>query len=313
MAWLLSDIRTWCRDNDVDDSSSRATRNYDRMANDANRALHNAGDWRFDRTRERLLFDAAKTSGTIAVTIDGTAVTGTSTAFSSSGTVSDVGKFFRFSGQAYQYRCSAVASATAVTLGEAYRGTTLAAGGFSYALTHDRIALSARVRKLALPAGDDDLFELEPVTLDELLFERLHSREVGIPRICAEEDFTTDTVGLAPDLYLWIYPSPTSRTILDIPVYRWPVEMSGVGDSISAPVAAESAYREYLRAFLLWGQGKTQEYSNQLAVAAQRAHSDLAQFRASSHGGCREMWTPQSDFGGFTRRMRPAAGEPVHE
>ena len=312
MAWTLADIRQYLKDLDSDDGSSRAQRLYDRIANDANRALHGAGDWSFDRTRLRLLFVAAKSDGTIAITQDGTAVTGTSTSFSTSGTVTDVGKFFRFNGQAHQYRCTAAASSTSATV-EAYRGATLASGT-TYQLTHDRVALDARFRKLSVPDGDDDTYMVWPTTLDALLSERLHGREVSQPQICAEEWFTTSTAGAAPDPYLWVYPSPLTRTVLDVPAYLWPVELSASTDGISAPKEADSVYREFLHAYLFQIQGKHAEYQTQLASAMARARGDLAAFRANNEGGTRQMWNPEADPPNrLGRRMRPAPGEPVYQ
>lgn len=314
MAWALSDIRTYLKDLDAEDGSARAQRLYDRIANDANRALHGAGDWSFDRSIQRLFYDAAKSDGTVTVSQDGTAVTGASTAFSTSGAVTDVGKFFRFDGQAHQYRCSAVGGATSATLGDTYRGAALS--GDTYQLTHDRLQLNARFRKLAVPDGDDDTYMVWPVTLDELLYERLHGREISFPMICAEEWWTSSTTGGAPDPFLWVYPSPLNRTVLDVPMYFWPVELSSSTDGISAPAEADSAYREFLHAYLFQIQGHQDKYASQLAIAQDRARKDLAQFRASNEGSQKRMWSSDADAPdnvGRVRRMRPASGEPVHE
>lgn len=311
MAWLLSDIRTYLRDNDSEDGGSRAQRNFDRIANDANLALHGAGNWEFDRHKLRMVYPARKTAGTVSVSVDGTAVTGVSTAFASA----DAGSFFRFSGQDLQYRVSAYVSATALTLGDTYRGRADVSAG-TYALTVDRVALDVLFRAFELPFQDYNSLELEPKPLDEILWSRMYEKEVSVPRVCAVEWFTTSTVGVAPAPYLWVYPPPSSKTVLDFYAYLNPVEMSAVGDSISAPQAAEASYRAFLDAFLMKGQGKIQEYTAQLEVAIAMARRDLAQFRARRSAGQKRMWTPEADpvSGGPRKaRIRPAAGEPVYE
>lgn len=316
MAWLFSDIKTWLADQNADDNSARAIRNYLRMANDANRAMHEAGDWSFDRTKIRLLFDAAKNGGTVAITIDAGAVVGVGTAFSTAGLVSDIGKYFRFNAQPFSYRCTAVADGTHATV-ETYRGATLAAGGFSYWLTHDRVALDTRFRKFSEPQGDDTTFNLKPVDLDMLLEERMHVREVTTPRICAwEYDQANASNGAAPSKYMWVYPSPLLRQIIEVPVYHWPYDMAVNGDSISAPPEAESVHREFLRWQLLLDKGKSQEAENQLKLARAFAKKALSGFRFREDMGARQQWSVEADTESAPRRRRVstmAPGEPVSQ
>lgn len=298
MAWLLADIRQYLKDNDVDDGSTKAVRQYDRIANDACRAMHEAGDWSFDRKKQRLAFAAAKTAGTVSATIAGTAFTGSGTAFAAG----DVDKLFRLRGEDLQYRVSAYVGAEELTC-EAYRGAT-AASGVAYQLTQDRAALDTLFRKLSYPILGNFNVALDLADQDELLADRLMGREVSHPRKCAVEMYTVAVDGTAPAPYLWVYPAFEDAGVIDFYAFLWPLEMTAVGHGISAPAQAESVHREFCKAYLLQMQGRQQEFDNQMAHAVRAAHIALGQFRFRAHQGQKEYWTPESDGPGRVRRRR---------
>lgn len=296
MSWTLTDIRQHLRDLDAEDGSSRAQRVYDRIANDANRALHEAGNWSFDRVKGRLHFPAQAT-GTCDLSVNGTALTN-----GSGFTSADAGKHVRLRGEALQYLISAYGSASALTLAEAYRGDSAVSGG-AFSLTQDRLALPTRFRSMGDIYLNDWPEPLQFVTLDELLWERMNARECSVPRCYAIEFYATSTqldAGTSKAPYLWVYPPPSSKRTLDFYYFEWPVEMSNSSDGISAPQPAEKVHREFLRAYLLLEQGKVAEYETQRNAALGFARSSLAQYRVSADAGARESWTPAADGG---RRM----------
>lgn len=292
----------------MQNGSARATRIYDKIANDANRAMHEAGEWEFDRTTARLVFAAVKTAGTIAIAVDGTALTGSGTSFASA----DAGKHMRYSGEDLQYLVSAYGSGTSLTM-EAYRGSA-ALTAATYQLTQERVALPTRFRTYWPARVALRQTICAQATLREIEELRMYQRELSIPRLTAVEHYTASAAGGAPAPYLWVYPAPSDKAVLDLSIFQWPVEMSTATDGISAPQAAEKVHREYLRAYLLLEQGKPQEADNQMRVATAMARSTLGAHRSREDAGVREYWTPEGDADSRGRRGRswPAPGEPVH-
>lgn len=307
MSWTLADIRQFLQDRDRANTSARGLRTYDKIANDANHLLHMAGDWSFAKTLCRFVFEAAKNAGTVSINADAAAVTGLGTAFAAG----DVGKFFRFNGEAQQYRCLTRTGDTAATC-EAYRGASNLSAA-TYYLTHDRVALGARFRTFD-KADDGSVGRLSLVDVDDIQDQRLHGKSVGSPDMCAVEDAqdNTATTGALPTRYLWVYPSPLSKTILDLPAYLFPPELSATTDCIAAPREAEAVHRAFCLALLYQEQEKIAEYTTQLAVAQEMAARDLARFRPKKALPQREMWDPDTDEGVRTKRLLPAAGEPAH-
>jgi len=87
--------------------------------------IHAREDWPWLLEREIVQTVAEKDDGTIAVSVGGTTVTGTSTAFAAA----DVGKFIQTSDSEDWYKITAVASATSLTLEAAYTGSTALTAG----------------------------------------------------------------------------------------------------------------------------------------------------------------------------------------
>jgi hypothetical protein len=289
VAWTLADILQYIQDNDHANTSTRGARQHKKIANDANLALHSAGDWDFDRTMHRVVLAAEKAGGTLSLAVDAAAITGVGTDFQAA----DVGSYFRFAGEAQQYRLLTRTTALACTC-ETYRGAANLSGA-AYSLTQDRVALPARFR--AFEVADDGLIgPLDVCDLAELQYDRLHRRETGIPNRCAYEETSDPTAvaGAAPTPYLWVYPSPTSKTVLDLPVYLWPAEMTDNAHGIGAPARAERSYREFVLAYLYREQGDYQKFQAQVQVAVSMARADLGQ-RARRVWGQKRMWNPDED------------------
>jgi hypothetical protein len=307
MAWTLADIRTFLADRDRANTSARGLRNYDKIANDANHLMHMVGNWSFDRTLCRFVFAAAQHTGTVSVNADAGAITGVGTAFAAA----DVGKFFRFASEPQQYRCLTRVTALSATC-ETYRGASNLAGA-SYYLTEDRVAVGARFRCFD-KADDGTVGRLLLVDLDDIMDQRQHGRAVSTPDMCAVEDAQDNTVltGVAPTRYLWVYPSPLSKTILDLPAYLFPPEMTATTDSIAAPREAEAVHRAYCLALLYQEQEQLDAYAAQLQIANEMAARDLGRFRPRKDVGQREMWDPDQDEAIRRKSLLPASGEPLH-
>jgi hypothetical protein len=307
MGWTLADIRQFLQDRDRANTSARGLRIYDKIANDANHLLHMAGDWSFDKTLCRFVFEAAKNAGTVSINADAGAITGVGTAI----VAGDVGKFFRFNGEPQQYRCLTRVTDLSATC-ETYRGASNLSG-VAYYLTHDRVALGARFRAFD-KADDGTVGRLLLVDLDDIMDQRLHGRSVAGPDLCAVEDAqdNTATTGALPTRYLWVYPSPMSKTVLDLPAYLFPPELTATTDGIAAPREAEMVHRAFCLALLYQEQEKHAEYQAQLTIAQEMATRDLARFRAKKALGQREMWDPEADESIRRKRLLPASGEPAH-
>jgi hypothetical protein len=307
MAFTYADILQYIKDNDRADSSARATRNYGRLINDANLALHSAGDWDFDRAPVRVTAAARKNAGTVSVAAAGTAVTGVGTDFQTA----DIGKYIRFNAEAHQYRVTARTDATHCAV-EGYQGAS-ALAAVAYELTNERVALPVRVRKLE--ELDDGLNHLlADVELQEILYERLHGKSVGTADRWAPE-FYQDPAGAAgvrPVLYVWLYPIPLDQTVLQGLAYLWPIEMTDNAHLPGLPDQADGVLREYLLAYLYRDQGKMQEYMAQKSFAAQAAAHELAQFRVRTRHDQRQMWSPEFEGVGqhlIRRNLDAAAGQ----
>jgi len=310
MALTLAEIRQHLRDMDHEDGSDRAQRVYDQIANDANMALHSAGDWSFDRTPHRMVFPAVKSDGTVAVNVDATAWAGTGTAFADA----DVGKHIRIGSEDTQYLISAVTDTENLT-GEAYRGDADASGE-SYQITQDRLALPARFRAYDAPrlAGCNWMLD-QKITLDQLLELRMFGQAVSTPHSCAVGHYTSSAIGGAPAPYLWVYPSPLEKTIIEMVMYQHPFEMTDATHGISAPQAAEIAYKAYLRGFLYEVQGYMDKASAALMAADEFSRRKLREYAHKRDLGTREMWTPGGNKGRRFHNRGPASlasGEPVH-
>jgi hypothetical protein len=307
MAWTLADIRQFLQDRDRANSSARGLRTFDKIANDANHILHMAGDWSFDRTLVRFVFGAAKSAGTVSINADSGTIAGSGTAWAAT----DVGRYFRFAGEAQQYRMLTRTGDTTGTC-ETYRGASNLTAS-TYYLTEDRVAVGARFRSFDV-ADDGTVGPLMLVDLADIMDQRLHGRCVSDPDICAIEDAqdNTGTTGAAPTRYLWVYPSPMSKVVLDLPAYLFPPEMTATTDSIAAPLEAQPVHRAICLALLYEEQGKHAEYQSQLAISLEMAARDLARFRPRKNLPQREMWSPADDDSIRRKRLLPAAGEPLH-
>lgn len=307
MAFTFADAKTFLRDYNREDTSTRADRVIAKIINDANRMLHACGDWDFDRRLYRTSLAAAASTGTVSVSTGATSVTGSSTAFATT----DAGKSIRFDGEITSYIVASRSSATSITLYDAYLGAT-SLSGVTYELIQDRIALPATFRALVQAQVDDVMTPLQPTSFEDLTYCRKFYRETGNPRDYALEwgSSLTSTTDRAP--YIWLYPGPNSAGVLELTYFAWPTEASSDSDVFGLPYAGEGVLRSFLVALMLAEQ-RDPTADAALMKAKMEAQESLAQFRARRELGQKEVWTP---FEGGTRRRLDAtsnylaSGEP---
>lgn len=135
----------------------------------------------------RLLTHAPYTTGTVAVTVGSTTVTGTTTLWNTNNdfAVKNVraGGKILFSGDDTVYEVSSVSADTTLTLTDAYRGTTLTAGTYTY--FEDEYSLAADFLKPLHKTRFDSRGDIE--ILDRREFSRRFTRitAVGHIGVCA--------------------------------------------------------------------------------------------------------------------------------
>jgi hypothetical protein len=307
MPLTLTTIRQYIQDRSNENTSTKGQRVQNRIANQALQALHAAGDWDFDRGLVHLVFEAAKSDGHVSVGAGLGAITGVGTAL----VAGDVGKFFRFDGEGLQYRCLTRTTALAATC-EPYHGAT-SLSLVDYKLTHDRVALPGRFRKAFSEDHPDDVGGLLEISPSEMAWRRMHERSVSTPMFCAFDGGSDpdDTTGAAPTKYLWVYPSPSSQFVLQIPSLLKPVEMTSDTHGISAPYEAEDSYLALVLAFTMLEQGRQADYSAQITIALASVARDMAHFRARSSHAQKSMMDLDSDedFVGRRKSVIAKSGE----
>lgn len=310
-AMTLGDVKTFLKDNNFDDSSAKAVRASVKIANMARRELALAGKWDFERlwTTSSLVWEAPYSDGTVSVTTDGTAVTGSSTVFTSA----MVGRFLRFSAEQLTYKISAYSSATALTLGDTYRGS--GGSGLAYVMRDELKALPSLFRSMGRPdlsliSAAGVVNPLRPMDLSNLKAMRQANISTGSQPLHYAVEWIT--VSGVPTPYLWLWPAPGQRCVLEMPYYAWPAEVSSDSDKFGLPnQVAENVLLEFVLAFSYREQRKMAEFTTQLAAAKDAAQNALAQFRVVEEGLQREEYDPSLDTGNAIRTLgRIAPGEP---
>lgn len=307
MALTLLTIRQFIQDHSNENTSTRGQRIQNRIANQALHALHAAGDWDFDQALVRLVFEAAKDDGTVAIAAGSGTLAGADTAW----LAGDVGKYFRFESEGLQYRMLTRTGATTGTC-ETYRGTSNLTAA-SYQLTHDRVALPTRFRKALRQQHVDDVGGLREVSLSALMDMRMHERAVSTPLYCAFDGGSDpdNTDGVHGSKHLWVYPSPSEQIVLQIPAYLKPVEMSADAHGISAPYEAEASFLELVVAYIYREQGDLDKFAAQWSMALSSILRDLGAFRGRGRFTQRAMWDAgvDEDICGRQKSVIAASGE----
>lgn len=301
----LTAALTYLQDYNREATSARDVRICTKIANDANEEFHRMGLFDFDRRWGRLAFAAQKTAGTVSINAGASAVTGVGTAFASA----DVGGFIRFAGEEETYPVATYVSPTSITITGTYlMAANLSAG--TYSLTNPRVALPARFRQFQKPQSDVVDTPMSPCLLSQIMYWRKFIQETGNPRDYAVEWSST------PAPFIWVYPDPLIKTVVDIFYYVHPTPVSAGTDLFGIPEECDGALRQLMRAHLYAEQGKP-EAAVELERARQQCFEVAGAFRSISESPQREMWTPSSDLDAENVYRTSldnvlAAGEPLY-
>lgn len=304
MAFVLSDMKQFLADQDYDNRSNRGTRNFVKIANAASSELRSLGKWDFDKRVATLIYQPmlSPASGTCSATISSGTVTGVGTTFTSA----MVGRYIRFNSETLSYRITAFSSATSITI-ETYQGDANITGA-TYTITDVRVALPARFRCLEKPNIKLGWRLLDPVQdLRDLKVWRRLLRETGIPRNYGIEWAPPDTgSSTIPSPYMWIYPDPTEKEVLDLMFFQWGQELVNDSDDFGIPNDNTAAYdilRELAKGHL-WLDAKDQRGPAQIVYARALGIERLQEYRGIEDAGQREEF--REDSGGrqtFRRRL----------
>lgn len=290
MAFTHAEAKAYLKDRNFDDSSARGVRQMLRISNQARQALARRALWSFDKAVSQEILDAAHTTGTVSVSAGATTVTGVGTGWTTGNRPSgEIGKYIRFNGEPMQYRITAVAGATSLTIERAYEGASNLSG-VTYEITDEEFAAPTRLRSVEEILQDLSGHWLRPIDADALNAQRLFVRSTGVPQQWA---FEWRTVSSYKTLYLRVNPAPSERRILTISGYYWPAEITADADVFGLPDLSEArtVMEAYLDAFRLDEQGLKAEYQAQLAIAEETARRSLGSFQVRRNGGQREMYS----------------------
>jgi len=310
MAYTLADCRTFLQHYNDEDTSDKALAIYDKCANQGSCDLHELCNWDFDRRLAELTFLAPYSTGTISISVDSPTLSGSSTVW----TEAMQGGYFRFNGEQQTYRGKTRTGATGFTLQSNYRGASNLAAGTTYELTFPRIALPTNFRCFENPIIESGDWRLEPAldVIDIKQMLRLQ-REVNTPREYAIEWAVADSAATTvPVPYMWVYPSPSEKEIIEIPYYCTPSEATAVGHDFGFPDQASlhSVLQQIQLGYLFIEKGKGDKHlMNARAMAMQR----MGQWRSRTESLQREEISDEPAGSRDRWRRRWADGEPVYE
>ena len=304
MSVTLTNVKTYITDRAAGDGSTRFDRVMTKIANDALTAIYQAGDFDFAKRWVKQALAAPYTTGTASISVDGTALTGSGTTWTSA----MEGRYIRLNGEAALYRLVTYVSATAFTI-ETYRGdATLSAE--DYEILDIRFAAPSRFRSFGRPQADDQSYSaLTPVTLERVKQMHMHERLQRPPSVYATEQVEVSSV---PTPYIWVYPAPAAKQILELPYYVWPAEKTSGSDVFELPFEAQDLLWAFVDAFLA-KYHKAADWPALLAKAEDDARKKLGRTRAINEGTqSTEMRVEGGDETIFGGDWGLASGEPVY-
>lgn len=293
-AMTFTQMVTFLKDRNCSDSSARTIRNYTKIIQDANFALHNEGKFEFDRRRGRLNYLPPTTNGTAGTATAAVAAGATAVTFTGTSVVAaDAGRTIRFESEDLAYILSSVnVGAQTAVLESAYQASAnLTAGDF--VISSERMVLPTDFRDFCDPVLDTLWGKLTPKDMADILQFRLFVRSTGTPVYYSVESvLASDGTEL---WYCWLHPAPTILTSIDFMYYGWPVQPSADADTFGLPIAAEPVLREFCKAFLVQEQQGMEAGQGAIEAAKRMCRKSLAHFMPKVNGGQREEWTPQGD------------------
>ena len=126
----------------------------------------------------------------------------------------------------------------------------------------------------------------------------------------------SDTTGDARDPYLLVYPGPSSREVIDVPMYLHPATLVNTTDTPTLPEDADDVYQEFLDAYMVREQNpkNTDVWLPKIEKAEDFARDALEEFQSTDDMGVRAVWRPEDDAEtdrDIYRRIQVADGEGV--
>ena len=243
------------------------------------------------RSRETVVTVADYTTGTVAVTSGGTAVTGTNTVFTTTHGGGDY--YMQFTGANDWYKVTARSADTAITIGTAYQGTTDLTVA-TYILRKIFYSLSSSADRIIDIRGWNTpckLMQADPRTLDAM-YPNPQSTN-------ASYGFITWGVDASNNIQISPYPFPSDARLLEIRTIKRPAD-----GTISLPAkyahviiwGAVAIGFGYLRKFqeaAMWNQkfeGRIKEMKKEY-----RLSEDSQPVLQPIDGGVRTTWQPLPD------------------
>lgn len=291
-AYTYANAVQFLKDFNVSSSSALQVRQYARIINAANEALH-SGRWPFDKRIGYVTLAALYSTGTVAVTSGGTTVTLTTGVVAST----HVGRWIRFAGESVLYRITAAnTGANTWTIDRAYEGSANLTAA-TYELTDDLITPPTGARLIGKIIRSQYGKPLYQKIIDDVQWLRCHRREVSYPTVWAP--YWTETSGTPALTGLLVYPSPSVKLSLTIPYYEFPSELSADADIFQIPDTAKikALLQEYLHAFLYQEQGKQAEHMAQLQKAEALAIACRSDYEPGMDTGQAAEWSPEIEEG----------------
>jgi hypothetical protein len=287
MALTLTLAREFLRDYNKDDSSTKAYRIYDQIANDSNYELHTLGEFDFDRRKTRLSYAAKYNTGTVSISAGGTAVTGSGTTFTSAMT----GRYIRFNNEAQTYKFTYV-SGTSATV-ETYLGSSNLSA-VTYEITDERQAFPTRMRSVIRCVVDSPntaaVYDLHPISLDEIEELRLSRVSTDVAPTYYAHEYADPASGANPAGYIWVHPAPSSKRIVTLTYLKWPPVLTAAGDDFGLPVEAEPVLKRYMLGALFIEQGDLNRGMAMRNEAKADAKRLLSSARITQESYQREEW-----------------------
>lgn len=201
----------------LDEANTTVSTLLDNWINTIHRDIASRYPWSFLEEREVIRTEIDRTTGTVSVSANDTAVTGSGTSFAST----DIGDFIQFSSDNDWYEISAVASATALTLTTAYNPTSALSAG-TYTIRTFFYSLSSSV---------DDIYDMN-IWVGDRKLHRISARDFDFWRPASTGDGTPiyyipwnqDSSG---NMQFTLYPFPDTRINIEARFHKRSTSLSG--------------------------------------------------------------------------------------
>lgn len=210
---LITELRQYIGD-DVD---SFADRRLNRACISGLERLGRRRCWSFHRDTYPVATVTPYSTGTVAINIGSTSITGTTTVFPSD--IITGSAWIEFAGQSRAYELTVRTSDTAATIRNAYANADAAnLSGATYKIFYPSIDMPANFKSLRRVIDDGRLNELDIIDVDSMDFAHASRSGVGAPSCCGLRAKRND-----PNIMqLFLYPSPNTQELYTVLYNRTP-------------------------------------------------------------------------------------------